>query len=123
MVDENTRRDAAGLEDVIRAAAKLAEQARELATNAGSVTEREIAMLTTIAEDVRDKVIAQDRLKLAREDQVLQGLRRSTHRVVDLAFDTAGTLTTAAIDVIGAIVNTPRTAADDERQKLAAGEA
>jgi hypothetical protein len=119
MVDEKVRRDAAGLEDVIRAAAKLADQARELATNAGSVTEREIAMLTTIAEDVRDKVIAQDRLKLAREGEVLQGLRRSAHRTVDLAFDAAGTLTTAAIDVVGAILNTPRTAANVESQKLA----
>jgi hypothetical protein len=108
MVDVDDRRDRAGLEDVIRTAGRLAEQLRDTARTAGSVAEREAAMLATIAEDVRDRVIAAERLKTARDDEVLAGFRRSAHRGVDLAFDVAATLITAASDAVGAFANAPR---------------
>lgn len=108
MPDETNRRDRAGLEDVVRAAGRLAEQLRDLATATGTVAEREAAMLATIAEDVRDRVIAAERLQTARKDDVLAGFRRSAHRGVDLAFDVAGTAITAASDAIGAFANAPR---------------
>ncbi|MBN1240197.1 MAG: hypothetical protein JXB36_16955 [Gammaproteobacteria bacterium] len=108
MPDENDRRDRAGLEDVIRAAGRLAEQLRDVATTTGTVAEREAAMLATIAEDVRDRVIAAERLSAARQDEVLAGFRRSAHRGVDLAFDVAGTFVTAASDAFGAFVSAPR---------------
>jgi hypothetical protein len=121
MVDQITARDAAGLEDVIRSAARLADQVRELVTSAGSVTEREVAMLATIAEDVRDRVIAAERLKVAREDGVLAGFRRSTHRAVDLGFDLVGTVVTAATDALDAFINTPRGVSRDVQPVLKDG--
>jgi|SRR5690554_868887 len=108
MSNQNDQRDRAGLEDVIRAAARLAEQLRDVATTAGTVAEREAAMLATIAEDLRDRVIAAQRLESARKDEVLAGLRRSAHRGVDVAFDIAGTMITAASDAFGAFVSAPR---------------
>lgn len=108
MRNEINRRDRAGLEDVIRAAGRLAEQLRDVATATGKVAEREVAMLATVAEDIRDRVIAAERLKSVREDDVLAGFRRSAHRGVDFAFDVAGTVVTAASDALGAFVNAPR---------------
>jgi hypothetical protein len=108
MTNETNRRDRPGLEDVIRAAGRLAEQLRDVATATGNVAERELAMLATVAEDIRDRVIAADRLKAVREDDVLEGLRRSAHRGVDFAFDVAGTVVTAASDALSAFVNAPR---------------
>src|SRR5690606_22288551 len=62
-------------------------------------------------EDVRDRVIAAERLKAVRGDELLEGFRRSAHRGVDLAFDVAGTFMTAAGDAVDAFAKAPRNAA------------
>lgn len=111
MSNETDRRDVAGLEDVIRAATRLATPLRDAVAAAGSVAEREAAMLATVAEDVRDRVIAAERLKAVRGDELLEGFRRSAHRGVDLAFDVAGTFMTAAGDAVDAFAKAPRNAA------------
>jgi hypothetical protein len=119
MSDENVRSDRAGIEDVIRATGALAEQLRDVTQSAGGVAEREAAMLATIAEDLRDRVIAAERLQQARNDDVLGGLRRSAHRGVNLAFDVAGTLLTAASDAVGAFANAPRSDAQKSENAVA----
>ena len=115
---QSENRDEADLAGVIRAAGRLAQQAQELVYDVGSVAEREVAMIATIAEDVRDRVIAAERLKQARDDEVLAGFRKSAHRVIDLGFDVAGTILTAATDALGAFAGARR---EKELRPLGAG--
>ncbi|HEY0549024.1 MAG TPA: hypothetical protein VGF13_05445 [Verrucomicrobiae bacterium] len=107
MTDQE-KRDAAGLEDVMRSVRVLARQARELVGEAGGVAEREIAMVLTVTEDVRDRVLSEEALKRGREQALLKNLRRDAHRAVDIAFDTAAVVFVFGADIVDKVLDRPR---------------
>lgn len=101
----------AALDDVLRTAGEVADRLREAAGAVGRLGERELAMIVGIAEDVRDRTIAPERLASARRRETLAGVRRSTHRGVDLGFDAAAVGIDVAMDFLEAALRRPKTAA------------
>ena len=96
-----------GLEDVIRTAGEVADKVRDAAGSVARLGERELAMLVGIAEDIRDSVVARERLESARRIETIQGVRRSAHRSVDLGFDAAAVGVDVGIDFIDAAFRRP----------------
>ena len=105
------QKDAAGLEDVVRSVRVLARQARELVEQAGDVAERELAMVLTVTEDVRDRVMSKEALEKARQQTLIKALRQDAHRAVDLAFDATATAYVVGVDLVEKILDRRRTAA------------
>ena len=75
-----------GLTAAMGTARSIADSIRQAATTLGQLTDRELAMLVGAAERVRD-MIPPERLAAARSNKTVEGLRHSTHRGVDIAFD------------------------------------
>lgn len=107
---EDTKRDAAGLEDVIRSVRVLARNARTLVEDAGGVAERELAMLLTVAEDTRDRLASKEALELGRAHPLFGALRADAHRAVDLGFDVAATGYVVVRDAFEGFLDQPRPA-------------
>lgn len=96
-VNEALGAPGAGLEDVVRSVRRIARSSRELATDAGEVLERELAMAVSISERLRDESVSGDLLKQARSGRLNSGLRSSSHRIVDLLADALGVATVSAV--------------------------
>lgn len=107
---EETKRDAAGLEDVIRSVRVLARNARELVEDAGGVAERELAMLLTVAEDTRDRLASKEVLELGRTQPLFRALRADAHRALDLGFDLASTGYVVMTGALESFLDQPRPA-------------
>lgn len=116
MADQTTR-DAAGLEDVVRSVRVLAKQARLLVEEAGGVAERELAMMLTVAEDTRNRLLAVETLEKNRAHPLFKQLRSDAHRAVDLGFDAIVTVYGFAVETVETFLDQPR---DGARQTAAA---
>lgn len=99
-----------GLEDVVRSVRALARQARGLAEGVAGVAERELAMALSVAEQLRDKVLAKEALDESRSMELISRLRLDAHRAVDLAMDTAATAYVFGVQLVEAFVDKPRAA-------------
>jgi len=106
--EDMSRRDAAGLEDVIRSVRVLARQARGLAESAGGVAERELAMALTVAEQLRDRVVSHEALEQARSHELIGRLRHDVHRAVELAFDGGAAIYVFGTDLVEGFLDRPR---------------
>lgn len=105
---DDIKRDATGLEDVIRSVRVLARNARELVEDAGGVAEREVAMLLTVAEDMRDRLSSEKALEAGRAHPLFRALRSDAHRAVDLGFDFASTGYVVVRDTFESFLDRPR---------------
>ena len=76
-----------GLDNVNASARELAERLRDTTVTVGEFAELELAFVVGLAEDIRDRTVSPELLGEARKLPVLNGLRVTTHRVVDLGFD------------------------------------
>jgi hypothetical protein len=117
MADQTTR-DAAGLEDVVRSVRVLAKQARLLVEEAGGVAERELAMVLTVAESSRNRLLAAETLEKNRAHPLFKQLRSDAHRAVDLGFDAIVTVYGFAVETVENFLDQPRDNA--QRVKAAA---
>ncbi len=99
---------AVGLEDVVRSVRDLARSARELVEQAGGVAEKELAMLLTVGEDVRERLVSPEGLKHARSQPLFRALRADAHRAVDLGFDAAAVAYCTAVDAVETFLDQPR---------------
>jgi hypothetical protein len=106
---DQTKRDAAGVEDVMRSVRVLARQARELVEQTGGVAERELAMLLTVAEDARDRLLSEESLRKSRAHGLFKPLRADAHRAVDLGFDAVVTVYCFAVETVENFLDQPRT--------------
>ena len=100
--------DAVGLEEVVSSVRDLARSARELVEQAGGLAEKELAMLLTVGEEVRERLVSQDGLKHARSQPLLRALRADAHRAVDLGFDAASVAYVTAVDAVESFLDQPR---------------
>jgi len=100
--------EAAGIEDVFRSVRALARQTRGLAESAASVAERELAMAISIAEQLRDKVIAQETLERARREELPARLRQDAHRTLDLVADAASVAYVTVLGFAESFIDDPR---------------
>ena len=100
--------DRTGLEDVVRAARKLARETRGLAESAAGVVERELAMALSVAESLRDRLISEEALKQARAQPLMAQLRSDAHRAVDLGMDALATTYVFGVDLVENFVDKPR---------------
>jgi hypothetical protein len=107
---DQTFRDAAGLEDVVRSVRVLAKQARLLVEQAGGVAERELAMMLTVAEDSRNRLLSAETLEKNRAHPLFKQLRSDAHRAVDLGFDTIVTVYAFAVETVETFLDQPREA-------------
>jgi hypothetical protein len=105
---DQTNTAAAGLEDVVRSVRVLARQARELVEQAGGVAERELAMLLTVTEDARDRLLSHDTLEKNRTQPLFRALRADAHRTVDLGFDALATAYVFAVETVENFLDQPR---------------
>ncbi len=101
-----------GLDDVLQTAADLAEQLRETAVASARVGEREAEMLVNIGENVRDRAVNEELLAEARKMEVVDSLRRSAHRAVDLGIDAVGVALRVGSDAVDSFLSTPRRSLD-----------
>jgi hypothetical protein len=106
-MSDQQQRDAAGLADVVRSVGVLAKHARELVEQTGGVIERELAMVLTTTEDVRDRVMSKEALEKARQQTLLNSLRQDAHRAVNLAFDAAATVYVFGVDIVERVLDRP----------------
>ena len=97
-----------GLEDVIRTAGEVADRVRDAAAAVFRLGERELAMVVGTLEDVRDRTVAGERLDSARRRETIAGLRRSTHRGIDLGFDAVAVTADVGADFIDAALRRPK---------------
>ena len=109
-MSDNTISDRTGLEDVVRAVRDLARQVRLTAEQGGGVAERELAMLLTVAEDLRDRVASPAALGRGREHKLFASFRRDAHRAVDLVFDGAATAYVFTVETVENFLDQPRAA-------------
>jgi len=106
-VDE-TAPERTGLEEVVRAARDLARQARLTVEQAGGVAERELAMLLSVSEELRDRVATPEVLRRGREQPLFRRLRGDAHRAVDLGFDAAASGYVLAVETVENFLDRPR---------------
>jgi hypothetical protein len=99
--------DSVGLDDVIRTAGDVADRVREAAASVARLGERELAMLVGIAEDIRDRTVARERLDSARKIETIASLRQTAHRSVDLGFDMAAVGVDVGVDFVDAALRRP----------------
>jgi hypothetical protein len=104
-----------GLENVAKAARDLADRLRSATISVGSFAETELAFVVGLAEDIRDKSISPELLAAARKVPVIDGLRVTSHRVVDLGFDAVSVSLKLGSDSLDAFLDVPR-----KRRSLAA---
>ena len=104
-----------GLDNVARAARELADRLRSATVSVGSFAETELAFVVSLAEDIRDKTISPELLNAARKVPVIDGLRVTSHRVVDLGFDVVAVGIKVGSDSLDAFLDVPR-----KRRSLAA---
>lgn len=100
--------DKTGLEDVIRAVRDLARRSRGLAEDVAGVAERELAMVLTAAEQMRDGVTSPQALAQARKMPLLAKLRSDAHRGVDLGMDFVATAYVFGVQMVEGFVDDPR---------------
>jgi hypothetical protein len=100
--------DKTGLEDVIRAVRDLARRSRGLAEDVAGVAERELAMVLTAAEQMRDGVTSPEALAEARKQPLLAKLRSDAHRAVDLGMDFVATGYVFGVQLVEGFVDNPR---------------
>jgi DNA-directed RNA polymerase subunit K/omega len=105
---DQLQKDEAGLDDVMRSVRVLARRARQLVEDAGEVAEREVAMVLTATEEVRDRVISKEALGKARQQTPLRGLRQDTQRAVDLAFDAAAMVYVFGVEIVERVLERRR---------------
>ena len=112
--------DSVGLDDVIRTAGDVADRVREAAASVARLGERELAMLVGIAEDIRDRTVARERLDSARKIETIASLRQTAHRGVDLGFDMAAVGVDVSVDFVDAALRRPAKAAASQSSAPAA---
>ena len=105
----------AGLEDIMLSVRNLARQARGLSEGVAGLAERELAMALSVAEQLRDKVIAREALEEARSVELMARLREDAHRAVDLAMDAASTAYVFGTQFFETFVDQPRKRAGVDR--------
>ena len=105
-----------GLEDVVRSVRELARSTRTVGLDAAHIVERELAMVMTISERIRDNTLSTDILQKARSKPLLANLRQDAHRAVDLVADVASVAYVTASDFFEGLI-------DERRPKHAASAA
>lgn len=95
---EIDKHDVTGLEDVVRSVRGSARTARVLGEDIAGILERELAMVISISENIRDDVISENALSQARKEHLPARLRNDAHRLVDLAADTGSVMYVSAIN-------------------------
>lgn len=83
----NVNDDLTGLDAATKSARDLAERLITTGIDAGDFVEKELGLIVSKVEGIRDRSVSEERLIDAREVPVTSGLRETTHRVVDLGFD------------------------------------
>lgn len=114
---------AKGVDDVAQAVRTLARSSRDLVADAGDILERELAMVVSVSERLRDQAMSEELLAEARNLRFQAGVRDSAHRVVDLVADAVGVATISVIRYGEAMVDDPRPEAQVPRETVAAASA
>lgn len=99
-----------GLEDVVRSVRTLARRTRDLGVDVADVAERELAMATRVAADLRDRVISRETLADARRNPLAKRLRKDAHEIVDLVVDAGAVSVLTAARFFEQLVDEPRPA-------------
>ncbi|MBA3812813.1 MAG: 4-hydroxy-3-methylbut-2-enyl diphosphate reductase [Caulobacteraceae bacterium] len=100
VMDNQKPAEAVGMEEVVRSVRELARGARGLVEQAGGVAEREVAMILTVSEQARDRLVSSKGLEQGRRHPLFGALRADAHRAVDLGFDAVSIAYVTAVDVV-----------------------
>jgi hypothetical protein len=102
------REQQTGLEDVVRSVRSLARSTRDLSGDVADVLERELAMVVSISQQVRDRTVSEEMLTRVRGTGLASRLRRDAHDIVDLVADLASVVTVGALDLVQGFVDERR---------------
>jgi hypothetical protein len=102
------REQQTGLEDVMRSVRSLARSTRDLSGDVADVLEREIAMVVSISQQVRDRTVSEEMLTRVRGTGLASRLRRDAHDIVDLVADLASVVAVGALDLAQGFVDERR---------------
>ncbi|MBL6750748.1 MAG: hypothetical protein ISP90_09515 [Nevskia sp.] len=100
----------AGIEDVVRSVRELARSTRTVGLDAANIVERELAMVISISERIRDTTLSPEILHKSRSKPLPAALRRDAHRALDLVADVASVAFVSASDFVEALLDERRPA-------------
>lgn len=97
-----------GLEDVVRSVRELARSTRDVGLDAAHLMERELSMVITLSERIRDTTLSPEILHKSRAQPLPAALRRDVHRAVDLVADVASVAYVSATDFFEGLIEERR---------------